>query len=149
MKKNVTILCMAAILAVFFTSCSGGGGGSLSNLFTSVEGPWIDETAENGVYNGFYLSDGKAYMAVTKDKETIYYTKEKLPLSNVDPGTYTSSGNEVKITFAGKTQTCTRDGDTMTYTYNGKKETIKKRGSAKLEAKTGAEIEKFMVTGSF
>lgn len=148
MKKNVTILCMAAILAVFFTSCSGGGGG-LSNLFTSVEGPWIDETAENGVYNGFYLSDGKAYMAVTKDKETIYYTKEKLPLSNVDPGTYTSSGNEVKITFAGKTQTCTRDGDTMTYTYNGKKETIKKRGSAKLEAKTGAEIEKFMVTGSF
>ena len=61
----------------------------------------------------------------------------------------TLEGNEVKITFAGETQTCTRDGDTMTYTYNGKKETIKKRGSAKLEAKTGAEIEKFMGTGSF
>ncbi len=149
MKKNVTILCMAAIFAVLLASCSGGGGG-LSNLFTSVEGPWIDETADsNGIYSGFYLSDGKAYMAVTKDKETIYYTKEKLTLLNADPGTYTSSGNEVKITFAGETQTCTRDGDTMTYTYNGKKETIKKRGSAKLEAKTGADFEKFMLTGSF
>ncbi len=138
MKKNVTILCMAAIFAVLLASCSGGGGG-LSNLFTSVEGAWIDETAEFGIYGGFYLSDGKVYMAFTKDKETIYYTKENF--QGTDPGTYTSSGSEVKITMSGVTGTATRDGDTMIYTESGTKHTMKKRGSAKIEAKTATELD--------
>ncbi|MCQ2595161.1 MAG: hypothetical protein MJ196_07855 [Treponemataceae bacterium] len=144
MKKNVIIFCVFAALAMLFASCSGGGGGStLNNLLTSVEGAWLEETAQSGVYSGFYLQDGKVYPAATKDKSTIYYTKDTL--GEVAPGTYTSSGEEVKITYDGKTATCKRNGDTMTYTESGTTHTMKKH-SGTIEAKTAAEFEALMLS---
>lgn len=146
MKKNVIIFCVFAALAMLFASCKGGGGGDSKDSTTTTTdnaaGVWSDGTDVGGYYYaGMYFTDGKIYLAYTKDKTTFYYNSE-----NAADGTYTTNGNEVTINITGgPSGTAIINGDTMT--DKSDPNNIQKRyASAKIEGKTGDELTFLMLS---